>query len=102
MSRTATLELGWFITFIGVCVYDYKVQSKPGVDGTEAFRLSQHNHLTFPLTEHCPMSRARATQQQRERTYYQCLNDEFPRRLRRTRYEVRYSTFISSDLLVLY
>jgi len=46
MSQTATLEPGWLITFISVCVYDFKVQSKRGADGTEGFRLSQH-HMTL-------------------------------------------------------
>jgi hypothetical protein len=46
ISQIATLEFGWLITSIHVCVYDFKVESKLGADGTEAFRLSQHNHLT--------------------------------------------------------
>jgi len=47
MSQTATLKLGWIITYISVCVYDFKVESTRGAKGTEAFRLLQHNHLTF-------------------------------------------------------
>lgn len=48
-------NLTWVANYLhNVCVYDFKVESKRGADGTEAFRLSQHRSFDLYNTARRP------------------------------------------------